>query len=165
MKELLRQLAAYNSWANQKIAELLATIPEELLKQELSSSFGSIHLTVVHMWDAESIWWQRLKLQEVITAPSGSFSGTTVEAMQALGLQDRLWEDWIQSATEMALDHVFSYYSLKRELFKQPTFQVIMHVMNHGSYHRGQIVNMLRQLGQQKIPQTDFIVWSRKKIT
>jgi uncharacterized damage-inducible protein DinB len=38
---------------------------------------------------------------------------------------------------------------------------VFLHVLNHGTYHRGQLVNMLRQLGIEKIPQTDFIVWSR----
>jgi uncharacterized damage-inducible protein DinB len=42
-------------------------------------------------------------------------------------------------------------------------YQVVMQVMNHGTYHRGQIVNMLRQVGQQKIPGTDFILWCRKK--
>jgi uncharacterized damage-inducible protein DinB len=74
-----------------------------------------------------------------------------------------LWDDWVSSVTEMGLEHVFSYYNTKREMFKQPVFQVLLQVMNHGSYHRGQLVNMLRQLGQQKIPQTDFIAWARKK--
>jgi uncharacterized damage-inducible protein DinB len=63
----------------------------------------------------------------------------------------------------MALDHVFQYYNTKRELFKDPTWQMLLQVFNHGSYHRGQLVNMLRQLGVEKIPQTDFIVWGRKK--
>jgi len=48
-------------------------------------------------------------------------------------------------------------------MYKQPVCQMILHVFNHGTYHRGQLVNMLRQLGIEKIPQTDFIVWSRKK--
>ncbi len=163
MKELLRQYAAYNTWANQKLGELIITVPEELQKQELPSSFISLHLTILHMLDAESIWWQRMKLQEVILRPSDNFSGTTVEAIQALLNQNKMWEDWLQSATEMALDHVFSYHNTKRELFKQPMYQVLLHIMNHGTYHRGQLVNMLRQLGQQKIPTTDFIAWTRKK--
>jgi uncharacterized damage-inducible protein DinB len=163
MKELLRQYAAYNTWANQKLGGLIVTLPDELLKEELSSSFGSIHLTLLHMWDAESIWWQRMKLQEVVTPPSANAPERTAEVLQGLQLQNRLWEEWVQAATEMALGHVFSYYNTKRELFKQPVYQVVLQVMNHGSYHRGQLVNMLRQLGQQKIPQTDFIIWSRKK--
>ena len=66
MKELLRQFAAYNTWANQRLCELVLTQPEEVLKQEVVSSFSSLYLTLLHMWDAESIWWQRIRLQEVV---------------------------------------------------------------------------------------------------
>jgi uncharacterized damage-inducible protein DinB len=163
MKELLRQFASYNYWANQKLCEIILALPAEQLTREIPSSFSSIHKTLLHMWDAESIWWQRMKLQESIIPPSTNFSGTTQEVVSALQQLDRQWEEWISNATPMALDHVFSYYNLKKEHFKQPTYQVVMHVMNHNMYHRGQLVNMLRQLGVQKIPQTDYIVWSRKK--
>jgi uncharacterized damage-inducible protein DinB len=77
--------------------------------------------------------------------------------------QDQQWLDWVNNASEAAIDHVFQYYNSKKESFKQPVFQVIMHVLNHSTYHRGQIVNMLRQLGIEKIPQTDMIVWARMK--
>ena len=163
MKELLKQYAAYNIWANQRLGEVIVNLPPELLLKEMPSSFNTLHSTILHMLDAESMWWQRMKLQENITRPSTNFSGTTVEALQALLLQNRQWEDWIQSATDMRLEHVFSYFNTKRELFKQPTYQVLLHIMNHGTYHRGQLVNMLRQAGQEKLPVTDFIVWSRKK--
>lgn len=163
MKELLRQYAAYNTWANQKLLELVLTLPPDLQQKEIPSSFSSLHITILHMWDAASIWWQRMKLQEGVTAPSASFNGSTPEAVQGLLQQNKQWEEWLSTANDMTLDHVFSYYNTKREHFKQPTYQVLLHVMNHETYHRGQIVNMLRQLGFEKIPQTDFIVWSRKK--
>lgn len=163
MKALLQQYAAYNAWANQKLTELILTLPEEVHKQQLLSSFATLQSTILHMWDAESIWWQRMKLQEVIIRPSDNFNGRTAEAVQGLLSQNKNWENWLASITEMGLDHVFSYYNTKKELFKQPIYQVVMQVMNHGTYHRGQLVNMLRQLGQQKIPATDYIVWSRKK--
>jgi uncharacterized damage-inducible protein DinB len=163
MKELLMQYAAYNVWANQKLCEMILSLPAEVQQRELPSSFASLHKTILHMWDAESMWWQRLKLQENVVRPSDNFSGTTDDAIQSLLQQCRQWEAWTASATDMALQHVFSYYNTKREQFKQPTYQVLLHMMNHDTYHRGQLVNMLRQLGQQKIPQTDFIVWSRKK--
>ena len=84
--------------------------------------------------------------------------------MLAMGMsQSILWKDWVGNASEMALEHVFQYYNSKKEMFKQPVWQMILHVLNHGTYHRGQLVNMLRQLGIEKIPQTDFVVWSRKK--
>jgi uncharacterized damage-inducible protein DinB len=64
---------------------------------------------------------------------------------------------------EHHLDHVFQYQNKKGEQFKQPLYQMLIHLFNHGTYHRGQIVTILHQLGIKKIPQMDFIVWSRKK--
>lgn len=163
MKELLAQFAAYNIWASQKILEAINALPEEKQKEEIPSSFSSLYRTVLHMWDAESAWWQRMKLHERIIVPSENFSGSMRDVVNGLAVQSQLWKDWVDNATDMALEHVFQYYNNKKELFKQPTWQMILHVFNHGTYHRGQLINMLRQLGVDKLPQTDFIIWSRKK--
>ena len=164
MKEILEQYATYNLWANQKLIDLIQVTAEDVLNQEMPSSFQTIHFTLLHMWDAESIWWQRMKLQEVVIPPSGSFKGTTIDVTTALLHQDKLWETWVKNATFAALDHVFMYQNTRKEQFKQPIFQMLLHVFNHNTYHRGQLVNMLRQAGIEKIPPTDFIVWSRKKL-
>ena len=163
MKELLGQYAVYNTWANQKLIECIQVQPEEIAVKEIPSSFKTLQATLLHMWDAESVWWQRMKLLEGIVAPSAHFKGTTRDVVTALQHQNKLWENWIGNASPAALDHVFMYYSTKGEPFKMPVFQMLMHVFNHGTYHRGQLVNMLRQLGVQKIPQTDFVVWTRSK--
>ena len=163
MKELLSQLAAYNIWANHKLLEIILALSEEKQKQEVPSSFRSLYTTVFHMWDAESIWWQRMKLHERITRPSDNLNSSMKDVSNGLLQQNQQWQEWVDTSTEPMLDHVFQYYSQKKESFKQPIFQMMLHVFNHGTYHRGQLVNMLRQLGIEKIPQTDFIVWSRKK--
>jgi uncharacterized damage-inducible protein DinB len=163
MKELLSQLAAYNIWANQRLLVLLLALPEEKQKQEIPSSFKSLYTTLLHIWDAESNWWQRMKLHEKIIVPSENFKGTMQDIANGLLLQNRQWQEWVNLATDAALDHVFQYQNSKKEQFKQPVYQMILHVFNHGTYHRGQLINMLRQLGVEKLPQTDFIVWSRKK--
>jgi uncharacterized damage-inducible protein DinB len=115
------------------------------------------------MWDAESIWWQRMKLHERLIVPSENFNGTMKDVVNGLMQQSTQWLDWVSSASDIALDHVFQYQNTKKEQFKQPIYQMMLHVFNHGTYHRGQLINMLRQLGVEKLPQTDFIVWSRKK--
>ena len=163
MKELLKQYAAYNCWASQRIIDVLLALPEEKQLAEIPSSFNSLHKTVLHMWDAESIWWQRMKMQERLVVPSENFMGNLDDAANGLLQQSKLWNDWVNNASDLSLEHVFQYYNNKKEYFKQPVYQVIQHVFNHGTYHRGQLVNMLRQLGVEKIPATDFIVWCRKK--
>ena len=161
MKELLQQYAAYNVWANRLLMEVIVKLPEALHTKEIQSSFTGLHATILHLWDSESAWWQRIKLQEVVIPPSVHFKGNTIDAANGLQHQDRLWEQWVNNATEAALVHVFAYQNSKKEHFKQPVCQVLLHVFNHSSYHRGQMVTMLRQLGADKIPNTDFINWSR----
>lgn len=160
---MLLQYAAYNVWANLRMAEMIRPLPETLLEKELPSSFKSIHLTLLHMWDAESIWWQRMKLQEVITAPSANFKGNTIDVGAALIHQNKLWESWLNAASDAAVSHVFFYRNSKKEQFKQPVSQVLLHIFNHGTYHRGQVINLLRQVGIEKIEATDFILYSRMK--
>jgi uncharacterized damage-inducible protein DinB len=163
MKELLQQYAGYTLWASQLMAASISSLSEEQLHREISSSFSSIYKTLLHMWDAESIWWQRLKLQEQITRPSDGFSGTFEELNKKMMEQCRQWKDWVDNATEAALQHEFIYQNTKKEHFKQPVYQVLLHIANHGTYHRGQLVSMLRQVGVAQVPATDLILYSRMK--
>ena len=163
MKELLKQFASYNIWANQKLSDLILSLPEEQQTRAVASSFKSLQDTILHMWNAESMWWQRMKLQERVVGPMENFKGTTRDAVTGLLQQSRQWEEWVSNASDLALDHVFQYQNSKKEQFKQPIYQMLMHVFNHGTYHRGQLVNILRQLGIEKLPSTDFILWCRKR--
>jgi uncharacterized damage-inducible protein DinB len=163
MTEIILQLAAYNTWANNLLLATVSNLTEEQQQAEVKSSFPGLYKTFLHLLDAESIWWQRMKLLEKIEVPSKGFNGD----MQALSLrlqqQDKQWQEWVSGANEQVLQHEFIYYNSRKERFKQPVYQMLLHLFHHGTYHRGQVVTMLRQLGIEKIPQTDFIVWSRKK--
>ena len=163
MKELLKQMSTYNIWANQKIIDVILALPEEKQLAEVPSSFNSLHKTLLHMWDAESVWWQRMKLHERFIRPSDNFKGTTQDAVNGLMSQSYLWEGWVSNVSELMLEHVFEYRNDKKEQIKMPIWQMLTHVFNHNTYHRGQLINMLRQLGIEKLPQTDFSFWCRKK--
>ncbi|MEP6700199.1 MAG: DinB family protein [Bacteroidota bacterium] len=163
MKELLKQYAAYNVWATQRILDTIIPLPEEKQLAEVPSSFNSLYKTVLHVWDAESIWWQRMKMQERIIRPSENFKGTMQDVSTGLIQQSKQWEEWVSSASDLLLDHVFQYYDNKKEHFKMPVYQMLHHVFNHGTYHRGQLVNMLHQLGIEKVQATDFSLWRIKK--
>jgi uncharacterized damage-inducible protein DinB len=161
MKELLKQYAAYNLWASQRILDVIMGLPEEKQQAEVTSSYPSLYKTVFHIWDAESIWWQRMKMAEHIIRPSDNEKATMQDVATGLLQQSRQWEEWVSGASDLSLDHVFQYQNTKRESFKMPVYQMVHHVFNHGSYHRGQLITMLRQLGADKLPATDFSVWTR----
>jgi uncharacterized damage-inducible protein DinB len=163
MKELLQQYAAYNIWANKILFDRISKLPEEKITQEVASSFPSIYKTVVHMWLAEDIWWQRHKLVENITALSETFTGNFEEAITGLAKQSQLWAAWVDTANEYQLTHVFAFVRNK-EQHKMKVHDMLLHLFNHATYHRGQLVTLLRQLGEvDKIPSTDFSTWCRTK--
>jgi uncharacterized damage-inducible protein DinB len=164
MKQLLQQYAAYNIWANKTISDRIAQLPKETIHKETASSFHSIYKTVVHLMDVESIWWQRLKLQEHVEWPGKSFDGDFEELSRQLLTLSKQWHEWIQSTSEVNFTHVFAYQNSKKEHFKQPVYEMLLHLFNHQAFHRGQLVTMLRQNGIEKIPATDFIVFSRSKL-
>jgi len=163
MKQLLQQYAAYNVWANKIITEKIMLLPEAVIYQETKSSFATIYATVLHLLDVESIWWQRLRLLEHVQWPGVSFEGNIETLSQQLLTFSRQWHQWVTSANEMNLEHVFAYHNSKKEYFKQPVYEMLLHLFNHQTYHRGQLVTMMRENGIEKIPATDFIVFSRKK--
>lgn len=161
MKELLQQYALYNKWANDRIIATMATVPEALMEQHVESSFTSLRLTITHLWEAEYTWFQRLHLAENIVSPGGDRVLSINTILSEWEKQSSAWIDLVIKATDAQLSHVFAYRNSKKEEFKQPVYEVMLHVFNHATYHRGQLVTILNQLKIKHIPPTDFIVWSR----
>ena len=162
MKELLQQYAAYNIWATKLLTDRISKLPDEAINKEIISSFSSLYKTLRHLWLAEEVWWQRLKLTENIVLESEKFTGSFKEMVDILAKQSTQFKDWIDNATENQLVHVFAFVRQKEQL-KMPVYQMLHHVFNHASYHRGQLVTMLNQLGADKIPSTDFSTFCRGK--
>lgn len=163
MKELLGKYAAYNLWANSILLDKSSQLSVEILHKDLGSSFASIYKTFVHMMEVESAWWQRIKLQERIQLPEKDADENFAELSTKLIAGSKQWSEWVREANEKNLTHVFGYQNTKKEYFKQPVYEMLLHLFNHQTYHRGQIVTMMRQAGVEKIPATDFIVYCRKK--
>ena len=162
MKGLLTQYAAYNLWANQKITDAIILLPEEKIHTEIISSFTTLYKTVLHILDAESIWWQRLKLQEHTERPSETFTDSFAGLQKKLLKQSAMFSEWVSNASELQLQHVFAYMRGK-EQNKMPVCDMLIHLFNHNSYHRGQLVTMLRQCGVTSIPSTDFAACLRER--
>jgi len=163
MKETLLRYADYNIWANKRIIDTLLQLDEKQIDQKIESSFPSIGKTVYHLWSAEYIWLQRLQLAEQPVWVEGVFNGSFKEACA-------LWQDVSLELRKFVADqyedksfsHVLQYYDRKKQSFKTPVCDVLMHLLNHATYHRGQLITMMRQCGVTKIPGTDFITFTRK---
>jgi uncharacterized damage-inducible protein DinB len=163
MKDLLFQYAQYNCWANKKLFDRISKLSDEQIHTELPSSFSTLYKTAMHIAYADDMWWQRLMLVENPKSSYEKFEGNFSELVVLIQKQAMKWEEWIGKAKEVQLNHVFWYNNSKSEQFRQPVFQMMLHIFNHSTFHRGQMVNMLRQLGITDIPQTDFIFYSRTR--
>lgn len=161
MKQLFQQYAAYNLWANKRIIETANKLSDEQIHKEIVSSFPSVYKTFIHLLEVENVWLERL--QDKNDMSSGWFTGNFEELSNKLLSFSKQWCDWVEQKEESYFYYVFTYRNSLGQQFKQPVYEILLHFFNHQTFHRGQLVTMLRQLGIDKISPTDFIVFTRGK--
>jgi len=161
MKVLLQQYASFNAWANDTIAAAILPLDHALIHCEIKSSFNSLYKTLWHVWNAEKIWVRRLEKKPAEPA-SDPFQGNPEKLAAAMHQMDFWLADSIASiASDDPFLEKFSYTNSQGLPFNEPMWQILVHLFNHNTYHRGQMVTMLRNLGIEKIPATDFIAFCR----
>jgi uncharacterized damage-inducible protein DinB len=162
MKEVLDQYCRYNHWANSKLLNFLEGLPEDILINDIHSSFRSIRKTALHIWDAEVIWLLRLKGQPIKTWPSEQLPEN--ESINGLLETSGEWKSFVFSKDSSFFLGSCYYKSISGEEHSNVIHAIIMHCMNHSTFHRGQIITALRALGlKEKLPQTDLIAFERVK--
>jgi uncharacterized damage-inducible protein DinB len=154
----LAQLLRYNSWANQS---LLTAIPPEVLDVPMKSSFPTIRRTALHIWDAEWVWFERVNGRSPGDLDLEFFDGPFEEALRRMRKQNDEWIAAVESRTDDELSASIDYLNIKGEPFTRTFDEIVMHVCNHSTFHRGQIVTMLRENGVTEIPPTDMSVYFR----
>lgn len=151
--------ADYNIWANNRMINDLSKQEDKLLEKELVGSFPTINATISHIWFAETGWLSRLKGNGWEVSNVTNFSDTTKVLFKLWQNTSKDFKNFVEKADlekQIQFEH-------KGEKFSIPTREIIQTVFNHGSFHRGQIVMMMRQLGITEVSQTDYIEWVREK--
>jgi uncharacterized damage-inducible protein DinB len=161
MIDLLKKYTAYNLWANKRVIIKLVSLPEKMLNKELKSSFRSITLTVLHMYDAETIWLNRLEGISLNEWPAKNFKGSPAEAMQLLEYASIKIADYTNNISGDSLYNDCTFTSLEGKPYTMKIYDIIQHCMNHSTFHRGQIITMLRELDIAELPSTDYIAYLR----
>lgn len=151
----------FNVWANTKTAEVLRQVSDNIYFKENKSSFPSIAKTILHMWGAQNIWLKRLQGESLTTWPhqpdqdskEGQLNGLVQSAQNIL--------DLVKSKDDTFLSSLYSYTNMKGEPFTDSVEETLFHVVNHSTYHRGQLITMLREAGVTNVPGTDLIHYLR----
>jgi uncharacterized damage-inducible protein DinB len=154
----IHALYRYNSWAHEEVLAAVSKLAPADFTRDLKSSHGSVRDTFTHIVWSEWIWLQRWRG----ASPTPVFAPAdypTVESirqrMQAVAA-DR--SSFLGHLSPEQLIRVHEYTNLKGERWRYPLWQQLYHVVNHSTYHRGQVVTMLRRLGATP-PSTDFLVY------
>jgi uncharacterized damage-inducible protein DinB len=161
-KDDLGRLLDYTVWANRKVVRAAATLSLAEWKRDLKSSHGGVRGTLTHMMGAEWIWLERFKG----VSPTAWID--EADFKDVLALRER-WKAieahraaWFEDQREKAFAQTIAYRTMAGEPFETPLWQLVQHVANHSTYHRGQVVTMLRQLGAKGVS-TDLLFWDRER--
>ena len=151
-------LYAYNRWANARVCDVVAKLTAEQYTRDLANSFRSVRDTLTHILAAEWIWLRRW-LGESPKALLDPAAFPDLAALRAKWAEvEREQTAFVNSLTDERLKATISYVNTKGQTWTYPLWQMLQHLVNHSTYHRGQVTTMLRQLGAEPAP-TDFLLF------
>jgi uncharacterized damage-inducible protein DinB len=160
--EQVRLLFLYNQWANRHVVGACAALTEEQFTRGLGSSFPSVRDTLAHLYGAEWVWYERIFGRSHSALPKGSDFPDLPSLGRKFDEQDVQFLEYISKLTAADLDRVLEYKNLSGKELSNPLWQVLQHLANHSTYHRGQVTTMLRQLGAKPVS-TDLIAFYREQ--
>jgi uncharacterized damage-inducible protein DinB len=160
----MQQLFEYNAWANRRSLSVAEKLTLEQFLQPMGSSFSSVRDTLAHIYGVERVWLERFR----------GISPPAIPRADQFNDVASLRESWLKFEPELLtyvgglsqydLDRVMEYKTLRFGEYRNPLWQSMLHLINHGSYHRGQVTTLLRQHGVQPVL-TDLIHYYRERST
>lgn len=154
------KLFAYHKWASQEILSHTEGLGETVYTQEGDSSFSSIKETISHVITVEKLWLMRMTGIENPAAEQ--FHVDTIdEAKQAFMLLHAEMELYFSSLREEQWQEAMKFTTLRGNAYEETREEVLFSFINHASYHRGQIVSLLRQFGKEGIA-LDYIYFPKE---
>ena len=159
----LRTLLDYHYWARDRVLDAAALLTPGQFTKDLGSSFTSVRDTLAHTYSAEWAWYSRWQG----TSPTTMLPFDQFPDVASLR---KVWTDheakmraFVGAMDDQGLQRVHEYKTLNGQSGSSPFWQMLQHVVNHASYHRGQVTTMLRQLGAKPGKSMDMIGYYREK--
>jgi uncharacterized damage-inducible protein DinB len=162
MLETIRLMYDYTRWADGRMFEAVSKLTPEQWTKDLGSSLKSVRDTVVHIVSAQWIWISRWKgdvPKGMWTAADFPTQASIREKREPLASQ---LAAFVAEQTEESLAKPLVYRNLKGDQFSYPLGQLMLHAVNHSTYHRGQVTTLIRQLGAQPLS-SDLVVYYAEK--
>lgn len=153
-------MTGYNLWANSEILAFVRT-HSEVLDAETKSSFPTIRITLFHMADAQHIWYERMIGNSPADWPSKSMLPDDV--FSSIESTSAKFSEFVAVKDEQFLNAECRFKTLDGTEYSETNSNIILHCMNHSTFHRGQLITMFRALNLEgKMPRTDLIAYLRE---
>jgi uncharacterized damage-inducible protein DinB len=160
--EDIRVLYEYDAWANHRILDATAALTPEQFTQPMNSSFSSVRDTLAHIMFGQWIWLERWQGRMPTALPAA-------EGFPDLASLRKRWAEveadllaFVRALTAERIAEVSEYKTRTAGTFTSPLGHVLLHLVNHGTYHRGQVTTLLRQLGGKSVS-TDLSLFYRER--
>src|SRR5256885_5698231 len=156
------ELFAYNAWANRRCFAALEPLPAEAYFRDLKSSHGGLHGTLCHIVWAEQLWLNRWLARPSPAVPQGRDVTTLAGARARWEAVETEREPFLAGLTERRLDETIAVKPSSGGEYRHTFREMFRHAVDHSSYHRGQLVTLLRQVGAVP-PGTGLIAFYRER--
>jgi uncharacterized damage-inducible protein DinB len=160
--DYMNALLDFHYWARDRVLVAVESLSTEQYARPMGSSFSSIRDTLTHIYQAEWIWYTRWNGVSPSSFPADELPDVATLRERWSGLESDV-RALVQAAGNEGLGRVIEYRLMSGKPGASPLWQMIAHVVNHASYHRGQVTTMLRQLGAAPAQSTDMIAYFREK--
>jgi len=149
--EGIRLHVDYTAWASARLLDAASNLSEEELTRDFKTADRTVLDTLVHVFAADRVWLSRIQ-----GAPRTTFVDPEDKSMAALekewpALHQR-WKDWASALTDGDTTAKIAFNDFRGNPYELPVWQIMMHVVNHGTHHRGQVAGFLRAMGHQPPP-------------
>ena len=158
----LRDLFAFNRWANARVRALIATLDEAAYRRDLKSSYPSIRDTWLHIMGSEWVWLSRWRGSSPSAVPPEWQNYDRQQISDEWRALEGAQLAFLNELTDAGLERTVDYINFAGQKFSQPLWHLMRHMVNHSTYHRGQITTMTRQLGLQPVS-TDLVLYFREQ--
>jgi uncharacterized damage-inducible protein DinB len=159
----LKYLVEFHYWARDRMLDALEPLSAEQFTRDLGSSFRSIRETAAHLYFAEWAWHSRWHGTSPRSWPDPAMFPDVAALRQTWRELETGVRAFVDNLGEQGIDRVFEYTLLSGKPGKSEFWQMLQHVVNHGTYHRGQVTTMLRQLGAAPPASTDLVTFYRER--
>lgn len=156
--EQIATLFDYTRWASQKTLESVAPLSAEEFRRPIGGSFGSVQATLAHLYGADWVWLERWHGRSPRALPKAEELGSFDVLKDRWDEVQELQRAFVETMSPARMEEPVTYVNFAGQTWTYPLGETLLHAANHGTYHRGQIVTMLRQLGH-KAPSTDYLRW------